>query len=195
MEQEKKKNLKLMIIIVIVVVAIIGIIAVVITSNNNSNDKTTTNQKATIIDNEGNEIEMSAEDLMNIFDTNEARFFKLYGGAKITFYGTVEQIGINTSVMAQSGKITTGQQKIVFKEGWGLTIGTENRKFDLASYNAGDVLKVTTSIVTAKFDTEPIKNLTNNKRVVWLVGNDEMYFGETFSNIETTIERVNGEKM
>lgn len=195
MKQEKRKNLKLIIIIAIVVVAvIIGIIAVVITSNNNSNDKTTTNQKATIIDNEGNEIEMSAEDLMNIFDTNEARFFKLYGGAKITFYGTVEQIGVNTDVMAQSGKITTGQQKIIFKEGWGLTIGTENRKFDLSSYNVGDILKVTTSIVTAK-NTEPIRKLTNNKRVVWLVGNDEMYFGETFSNIETTIERVNGEEM
>ena len=147
-------------------------------------------KEAYIMNNEGNEVQLSSEELMNIYDSNQAKFYKLYGGAMITFESVVESIAINTEVIVDSNHITTGQNKIVFKDGWCLIIGSENENFDLADYNAGDVLQVTTSIATTPWDTEFIKEVSGNKRVVWLIGNDKINYDEPYSNIKTTITKV-----
>jgi len=149
-------------------------------------DKSDETLKATIVTNDGETVSMSAAELMEVYDSNEARFYKLYGDAKITFVGTVSSIKTNTSVIVEDGSVKAGQNKIVFDEGWCLVIGEENASYDLADFYSGQTLKVTTSIFGAPFDTDFIKEVCDNNRVVWLVGNDIMDY-EQYSTIETII--------
>lgn len=142
--------------------------------------------KAAIITNEGETVSMTAEELIADYDSNEARFNKQYQYAKIEFTGTIDYIKVDTDVIVESGKVSSGQQKIVFKEGWCLVIGESNTKYDLADFDTGDVIRVTTSIVGAPFDTEFLQTVSDNKRVIWLVGNDNIHH-EQHSNIETVI--------
>lgn len=147
-------------------------------------------KEAFIMDNEGNEVQLSSKELMNIYDSNEAKFYKLYGGATITFESTVKSISVNTAVIVDSNHVTAGQNKIVFEDGWCLIIGNGNENFDLADYDKGDVLKVTTSIMTTPWDTDFIKEVSENERVVWLVGNDKINNDEPYSNVQTTISKI-----
>lgn len=157
-------------------------------SNSESTEAPAAN-RATIDTNEGETVELSAEELFSEFDGNEARFFKLYGGARIQFVGTVKSIDVNTYVYAGSNTVQTEQNKIVFEEGWCLIIGKENISIDLADYYPGQKVEVTTGIVGAPFDTDFIKSICDNNRVVWLVGNDEMNH-EVMNEITTIIKPV-----
>ena len=145
--------------------------------------------KATIVTNEGETVTMTAQELMDEYDTNEARYKKLYKGAKIDFTGTVATIKTNTSVIVEDNSVKATQNKIVFEEGWCLVIGAENTSFDLAEYSKGQKLKVSTGIGIAPFDTDFIKQVCDNNRVVWLVGDDELH-SESYGTITTKIEVV-----
>lgn len=159
-------------------------------SNESSDKQVQVNEsKATIETNEGETVTMSAEELISEYDANEAKFDKLYYGAKIKFNGTVANIKTKTEVIVEQNQVTTEQNKIVFEEGWCLVLGADNSNYDLANYDVGDVLEVTTSIVGAPYDTDYLKTVSDNNRVVWLVGNDKVN-GRTYSDIETVIETV-----
>ena len=145
--------------------------------------------KATIITNEGTTVEKTAEELFAEYDGNEARFNKLFGGAKIEFVGTVKNIKVDTNVYAGSNSIQSGQNKIVFEEDFTLIIGEENADFDLADYYIGQKLKVVSCIVGAPFDTEFLKTICDNSRTVWLVGNDSLN-NETYNQLKTLITPV-----
>lgn len=136
-------------------------------------DSESTENKATVTTNEGDTVEVSAQDLFNEFDGNEARFLKLYGGATIDFTGTVAYIKVETDVY-NGDSVTTNQSKIVFEEGWSLIIGSENTTYDLADFYPGQKLTVTTGIASPAFDTEFLQTVADNNRVVWLVGNDKL---------------------
>ena len=127
---------------------------------------------ATIITNEGDTVTMAAQDLIDAYDSNEASFNKLYQYAEIQFTGTISNIKVNTSVIVEPGSVMAGQQKIVFEEGWCLVLSKNNSTYDLADFNAGDVVKVTSSIVGAPFDTDFLQTVSDGNRVVWLVGDD-----------------------
>ena len=144
-----------------------------------------TSNKATVTTNDNKTVEMSAEDLFSEFDENEANFQKQYGGATIEFIGTVKNIKTDTSVYT-GDSVPSGQNKIVFEEGWCLIIGSENTTYDLADYSAGQKLKVRTGIASAAFDTEFLQTVADNNRVVWLIGNDEIW-GKTINTQTTTI--------
>lgn len=144
--------------------------------------------KATITTNEGETVEMTAEELIAAYDSNEAKFNKLYQYAKIEFTGTIDYIKVDTSVIVESGSVSTSQQKIVFKEGWCLVLGKDNTKYDLADFDTGDMVKVTTSIVGAPFDTDFLQKVSDNNRVIWLVGNDKIH-GGPYSTIETVMNK------
>ena len=147
----------------------------------------TTVNKATVITNEGKTVEVTAQDLFDEFDANEARFLKLYGGANIEFEGTVKNIKVETDVY-NGNSISTKQSKIVFEEGWSLIIGGQSTVYDLADFYPGQKLKVSTGIVSAAFDTEFLQLIADNNRTVWLVGNDKLW--GTVVNEQTTIISV-----
>lgn len=127
---------------------------------------------ATVITSENETVEVSAQDLFNEYDANEARFAKIYGGATIEFVGTVKYIKIETPVYIGES-VSAEQNKIVFEEGWCLILGKDTL-YDLADYYPGQKLKVSTGIVSPAFDTEFLQTVADNSRVVWLVGNDKL---------------------
>lgn len=137
----------------------------------NEGDTVETN-KATVITNEGDTVEMSAEELIAVYDSNEAKFDKLYSRAQITFTGTVSNIKINTMTITQEGLVGSGWNKVVFEEGWCLVIGEDNTMIDLADLDVGAVYEVTTCITGAPFDTDFLKTVSDNNRVLWLAGSD-----------------------
>ena len=142
---------------------------------------------ATIITNEGNTVSMTAEELIDAYDSNEASFNKLYQYAQIQFTGTISNIKVDTSVIVDGSGVKGGQQKIVFEEGWCLVLGKDNENYDLADFNSGDVVTVTSSIVGAPFDTDFLQTVSDGSRVLWLVGDDTV-LGQQFSSIPTVIE-------
>lgn len=151
--------------------------------------------KATIVTNEGETVELSAQDLFDEYDANEARFAKVYRGATIEFVGTVDYIKFETAVPSDANRVTSNQNKIVFEEGWCLILGDENTTYDLADYDPGQKLKISTGILGAAFDTEFLQNVADNNRVVWLIGNDKMW-GHAPINSQTTtitVEETNEE--
>ena len=152
---------------------------------------------ATIKTNEGDTVTMTAEELIDAYDSNEASFNKLYQYAEIQFTGTISNIKVDTSVIVEPGSVLWSQQKIVFEEGWCLVLSEDNSTYDLADFNVGDVVNVTSSIVGAPFDTEFLQTVSDGNRVVWLVG-DDVQLKEFVRNdvvlyncgIETVIEPV-----
>lgn len=186
-----KKNLKIIIpvIVAIVILAIVGI--VFFTSNKGNNtDKVKNNSKAKVTTNYEIEEYLSAQDLINIYDENSANFLKNYTGAKIEFEGTIEKIQVKSNVIVKENSITAQQNKIFFKEGWCLVIGNGNTNIDLTKYKKGDKVQVTTGIVTATWTSDFVKDVSENKRVVWLVGNDRINYDSDINNITTVIKMV-----
>ena len=88
--------------------------------NNTTNTKSDTpnidTSAATIITNEGDTVTMTAQDLIDAYDSNEASFNKLYQYAEIQFTGTISNIKVDTSVIVEPGSVMAGQQKIIFEE-------------------------------------------------------------------------------
>ena len=153
----------------------------------NENDSGTS-AKATIITNEGKTVKLSAEELFNEYDGNEARFNKLYFGASIEFEGTVDYIKANTSVF-DGDSVRSEQNKIVFKEGWCVIIGSKNTTYDLADYYPGQKLQVSTGILSPAFDTEFLQTVADNNRVLWLIGDDQLHW-ETYNTQTTQITPI-----
>ena len=167
------------------------------TTNAESDTPNIDTSAATIIRNEGGTVTMTAQDLIDAYDSNEASFNKLYQYAEIQFTGTISNIKVDTSVIVEPGSVMAGQQKIIFEEGWCLVLSEDNTTYDLADFNAGDTVKVTSSIVGAPFDTDFLQTVSDGNRVVWLVG-DDVQLKEFVRNdvvlyncgIETVIEPV-----
>jgi len=70
---------------------------------------------ATIIDNEGNEVQMTADELRAVEEENAAKFKQLYKNAEITITGTVE------SVDAYQMKFGSNNKNVYYvnlEEGW-----------------------------------------------------------------------------
>ena len=97
---------------------------------------------ASITDNEGNTVELSAEEVQEIYDGNEAKFEKLYQGADISFIGTVESV--------DSGFRNSGSDilldSIIFEEGWQVSLLHGSHEDLLIELSPGDMLEVHTQI-------------------------------------------------
>lgn len=94
-------------------------------------------EPATIIDNEGNTVQMTADELKAVYDENTERFEDLYKGAAIELIGTVERV---------DGRV------VELKEGWDVELGKSWRQSDvLESLNAGDKVYVKSNILSATF--------------------------------------------
>ena len=144
--------------------------------NDTASDEPTAEVTATVITNENKTIEVTAQDLFDEYDANEARFAKLYTGASIEFEGTVKYIKIDTGAYIGGDSVSAHQNKIVFEEGWCLILGRDSTTYDLADYYPGQKLKVSTGIISPAFDTEFLQTTADNNRVVWLVGDDKLYY-------------------
>lgn len=93
MEKKSKKiDVKIIVIVAIVILAVIGIVIKIFLSKSSSS-------KAIVTFYNGETVEMSAQDIINIYNENQAIFEDKYLYAKIQFEGTVEQIKTKTDAM------------------------------------------------------------------------------------------------
>lgn len=101
---------------------------------------------ATIIDNQGNTVEMTHDELFQVYKENELKFEKLYGAAKITFVGTVESINTEIRAAATGPLRNICWDEIEFEEGW--TVLVHHGSYDdiLMELGAGSKLQVESQI-------------------------------------------------
>ena len=100
---------------------------------------------ATITDNEGNTVQMTAKELKEIYQKNEARFDKLYENAEVTLTGTVESIDSNFMYKGTS----TRYDSIKLEDGWQIDIAHGSHDDILLKLSAGDSITVTSEINSA----------------------------------------------
>ena len=97
---------------------------------------------ATITDNEGNTVEMTAKELKEIYDTNQPRFDKLYQGADITFVGTFKSV----STVRENGSSFV-YDKVLFEEGWEVSLLAGDKEDFLIELMPGDKVKVESQVL------------------------------------------------
>lgn len=100
---------------------------------------------ATITDNDGNTVQMTAKELKKIYDENETRFDTLYQNAEVTLTGTVESINSNFMYSGTS----TLYDSIELKDGWQVDIAHGSHDDVLLELSAGDTITVTSKINSA----------------------------------------------
>lgn len=174
MEQKTNKSkLKIIIPIAIVILAVIGIVIKMFLFKSSSS-------KAVVTFYNGETVEMSAQDIINIYNENQAIFEKKYLYAKIQFEGTVEQIKTKTDAMTYDHErwlhgepqvYKSNTSYMTFKEGWALSFDYPQVEFDLTNFKKGDKVKVTTHIIGVGK-----KNILKGNVVVWSVGYNKYYF-------------------
>ena len=99
--------------------------------------------KATITDNEGNVVEMTAKELCDLYDSNTAKFNKLYQRASITFTGKI------SSINNYSNNLYT-YYSIKIDNGWELEVAEYSELGEtIYKLDVGDVVKVTSKIQSA----------------------------------------------
>lgn len=100
---------------------------------------------ATITDNEGNTVQMTAKELKAVYDENEAKFDKLYSDAEITLTGKVESID---SDFMYNG-LSVRYDSIELEGGWQVDIAHGSHDDVLLELSAGDTITVTSEIHSA----------------------------------------------
>ncbi len=100
---------------------------------------------ATIVDNDGNTVQMTAEELKAEYDENTAWFKELYYGGDIELTGTVESVSTNT---------------VKLKEGWEIELSPRKHGDFLTSLNKGDKVYVKSNIYSAFVNAE-LKGMTD----------------------------------
>lgn len=110
--------------------------------NNSASDQANNiTRSAIIIDNEGNRVQKSATELVEIYNGNQAKFNKLYRGASITFTGTVKEV--KTSIAYNSNAF---YDMIFFEEGWVVRLPENKYTNILANIDVGGKVYVDSDI-------------------------------------------------
>ena len=97
---------------------------------------------ATIVDNDGNTVQMTAEDLVSIYEENEANYTKNYQGAEATVQGTVEKVD---ATMVTFGTYNKQVYEVYLQEGWEITVLQEFHD-EVADLSKGDKVKITSTL-------------------------------------------------
>lgn len=143
----------------------------------------------TVITNEGETISISPEKLTEECESQEAKFNKQFYGAPIVFSGTIEKISLNGSALYAPHSVKGGYHKVVFEEGLCLVIDEENTEIDLADFEIGEVVQVSSSIISAPEFTDYLKEITDTDIIfVWVGGDDVIEGGNAKTVISKTSE-------
>lgn len=114
---------------------------------------------ATIVDNEGNTVEMTPEELIAIDNENGAKFDKYYEKAEITLTGTVKEITAN--VLVQS--VGALYDIIELEEGWEVWVIHGSHDDVIVELSAGDTLEVSSQVYSTEADYVKVLSATYKK--------------------------------
>ena len=112
---------------------------------------------ATIVDNDGNTVSMTAKELCDIYSENKAKFDKYYYGATISFTGTVESVQTN---LRKNGSSTT-VDSIKFQEGWEVHLLHAWNDDILVELSKGTVVKVSSKIYSCSGNTVDVRGMNS----------------------------------
>lgn len=143
---------------VILIILFCGIMVLSLTGCENNSSES----KAIIIDNDGNTVEMTANELIEIYKQNNAKFEKNYERAKIEITDEVEKVTTNVS----------GNASIELKGNWQIML--KSKSYDLSRLASGDRIHIISYIYT----------IGSGERTVAIYG-DEITYG---SNLEDEIK-------
>lgn len=118
---------------------------------------TASNSPATIVDNDGNTVSMTAKELRDIYSENKAKFDKYYYGATINFTGTVESV--RTDFLENGSHIRF--DSITFKEGWEVHLLHAWNDDILVELSEGTVVEVSSKIFSCFGITVDIRGMTS----------------------------------
>lgn len=118
---------------------------------------------ATITDNDGNTVQMTAKELKEVYDENEARFDKLYKDAEITLTGTVESIKSNFMYSGSS----TRYDSITLEDGWQVDIAHGSHDDVLSELGAGSTITVTSEIYSAVGANIKLCSMSSSNGRIW----------------------------
>ena len=95
--------------------------------------------KATIVDNNGNTVQMSAKELAAVYEENEAKYKNTYQKAKCTVDGTVDSV---ESFLESYGSSRQSVYRITLNEGWQVTV-LEKGHEEVIDLSKGDKVQIT----------------------------------------------------
>ena len=105
-----------------------------------------------VIDKKGTSLEMTLNELVDINDSNEAKFDEYYVGSTIEFEATIQKIETNTGVDLGGCTNATGNpSEITFEkiDGVIIVLALEKNSYNLSELDRGDKIKVQTNITNA----------------------------------------------
>lgn len=99
---------------------------------------------ATIVDNNGETKKMTAKELLDIYNNNEAKFKKYYAGAEVNLTGIISSIDESFSFI----KGTTVYLYVInLEDGWRIEIRKEGNEDFVADIDKGTKIQVSSNIV------------------------------------------------
>ena len=158
-------------------------------------------KKATVITKDFTVEHLSANEIFELYDGNDASFEKNYTDAQVRFTGTVKSVKSKSAIQKEPGEFFDTDHPvhpvIYFEEGWCLALSKHNPNYDITEYAPGDVLSVTTGLVSPDPDDDLARSVRGDQRYVWLTGNDhcwgytyDKYAREAVNGIPTRIEKI-----
>lgn len=128
---------------------------------------------STVTDNEGMVAEMTADDLLEIYHENEAKFEKKYQKAEITIRGTVKSISSDEeSIYSTPDGISSSMSvyTILLEEDWIITVLSEFHE-EVIDLSEGDKVEIVTCI-----------NMEGQHGDTWLCADSIVYKTEKVGN-------------
>lgn len=112
---------------------------------------------ADIVNDDGNIVQMSVNDLIDIYNENEAKF-KSYKGNDISFVGTVKKVESDFRRTGDSFSTDT----IIFEEGWEVIILVGDYNGLASKLSAGDKVSVSSQIYSCNGNKVEIVGMNGN---------------------------------
>lgn len=120
------------------------------------------NNKLTIINNYGEEVKITSDELEELSCSNNSKFDKYYKEAKISFDGVVLSVDTDTVECAVMG---CASSDVINFEG-GIKIALSKGRYDLSELDKGTVLHIESTIAGNSCNSHPshlvLKNLDND---------------------------------
>ena len=120
-----------------------------------SNDKKNEETIITIVNNEGKTEKLTLKELSEVYSNNQAKFEKLYLGAKATYEGVIEKIQTGSSInLGGCYANAPSNISIHFEENNDVKVffGLKESDYDVTTLNKGDKVKVSSIISNFRDD-------------------------------------------
>ena len=134
--------MKKKLVLLLSVVLVIGTLFVGCAGNTLESSRDPRDTKATVVDTDGQTVEISSKELIALREENSAKFSDKYWATQATINGTVEKVD---SQWETWGSTTESVYVIYLEEGWVVTVLEEEHP-EVIDFSKGDKVEITSTI-------------------------------------------------